>query len=178
MSDAAASDALTIRIAEEASDWPGIWAVFEPVVREGETYPLDTRLDEAGARAYWFASDKTIFVAEDAGQGPETRIIGSYYIKPNSTGPAAHVCNAGYIVHPAARGRGVAQSLCRHSIEEARRHGYRAMQYNLVISTNDRAVRLWQHMGFGIVGALPGAFRRPNGDYVDALVMYRSLVEE
>jgi ribosomal protein S18 acetylase RimI-like enzyme len=173
MSAAAASDALTIRIAEEASDWPGIWAAFEPIVREGETYPLDTNLSEAGARAYWFASDKTIFVADDAEQG----VIGSYYLKPNSTGPAAHVCNAGYIVHPAARGRGVAQSLCRHSIGEARQRGYRAMQYNLVISTNDRAVRLWQHMGFGIVGALPGAFRRPNGDYVDALVMYRSLIE-
>jgi ribosomal protein S18 acetylase RimI-like enzyme len=174
MSDAAASDALTVRIAEEASDWPGIWAVFEPVVREGETYPLDTRLDEAGARAYWFASDKTIFVADDAERG----IVGSYYIKPNSTGPAAHVCNAGYIVRPDQRGRGIAQSLCRHSIEEARLRGYRAMQYNLVISTNDRAVRLWQHMGFGIVGTLPGAFRRPNGHYVDALVMYRNLMEE
>lgn len=174
MSAAAAGDALTIRIADEASDWPGIWAVFEPVVREGETYPLETDLSEAGARAYWFAADKTIFVADDAEQG----IVGSYYLKPNSTGPAAHVCNAGYIVRPDQRGRGIAQSLCRHSIDEARRRGFRAMQYNLVISTNDRAVRLWQHMGFGIVGRLPGAFRRPDGDYVDALVMYRSLVED
>ncbi len=177
MSAASATDALLIRRASE-TDWPGIWAVFEPIVRDGETYPLDPGLDEADARAYWFAPDKTIFVAEDAEQGPETKIVGSYYIKPNSTGPAAHVCNAGYIVHPAARGRGVAQALCRHSIEEADRRGYRAMQYNLVISTNDRAVRLWQHMGFTVVGALPGAFRRPNGDYVDALVMYRSVIED
>lgn len=168
----AAKDILLIRQASEA-DWPGIWTVFEPVVRDGESYPLDPGLDEAGARAYWFAPDKTIFVADD----PALGIIGSYYIKPNSTGPAAHVCNAGYVVHPAARGRGVAQALCRHSIEEAGRRGYRAMQYNLVISTNDRAVRLWQHMGFTVVGALPGAFRRPNGDYVDALVMYMSLVK-
>jgi len=174
MNDAPAHDALTIRMADEALDWPSIWAAFEPIVRDGETYPLDTDLSEADARAYWFAPDKTVFVADHAGQG----IIASYYLKPNSTGPAAHVCNAGYIVHPAARGRGIAQALCRHSIAEAHRRGYRAMQYNLVISTNDRAVRLWQHMGFGIVGALPGAFRRPNGDYVDALVMYRSLVEE
>lgn len=173
MSGAPASDILLIRPAREA-DWPGIWTVFEPIVRDGETYPLDPHLDEAGARAYWFAPDKTIFVADDPAQG----IIGSYYLKPNSTGPAAHVCNAGYIVHPAARGRGVAQALCRHSIEEARRRGYRAMQYNLVISTNDRAVRLWQHMGFTVVGALSGAFRRPNGDYVDALVMYMSLVKD
>ena len=169
-------DALLIRPATEA-DWPGIWTVFGPIVRDGETYPLDTNLSEADARAYWLAPDKTIFVAEATDQGPEAGIVGSYYLKPNSTGPAAHVCNAGYIVHPAARGRGVAQALCRHSIEEARRQRYRAMQYNLVISTNHRAVRLWQHMGFSIVGALPGAFRRPNGDYVDALVMYMSLIE-
>lgn len=173
MSDTPARDTLLIRPVTEA-DWPGIWAVFEPIVREGETYPLDPGLDEAGARAYWFAPDKALFVADDAQRG----IVGSYYLKPNSTGPAAHVCNAGYIVHPATRGQGIAQSLCRHSIEEARRRGYRAMQFNLVISTNDRAVRLWQHMGFGIVGALPGAFRRPNGDYVDALVMYKTLVED
>jgi ribosomal protein S18 acetylase RimI-like enzyme len=172
MSGAQAADTLTIRAASEA-DWPGVWTVFEPVVREGETFPLDTDLDEAGARAYWFAPDKTIFVSEYPDQG----IVGSYYIKPNSTGPAAHVANAGYIVRPDMRGQGIAQSLCFHSLEEGRRRGFRAMQYNLVISTNDRAVRLWQHMGFGIVGALPGAFRRPGGDYVDALVMYQSLVE-
>lgn len=174
MSDAPAHDALTIRVADEASDWPGIWAVLEPIVRDGETYPLDTDLTEAGARAYWFAPDKTVFVADEAGHG----IVGSYSIKPNSTGPAAHVCNAGYIVRADQRGRGIAQALCRHSLEEARRRGYRAMQYNLVISTNNRAVRLWQHMGFGIVGRLPGAFRRPDGSYVDALVMYRSLMED
>lgn len=173
MSDAPVRGTLLIRDAGEA-DWPSIWTVFEPIVREGETYPLDTELDEAGARAYWFAPDKALFVAEDAQKG----VVGSYYLKPNSTGPAAHVCNAGYIVHPTARGLGVAQALCRHSIREARRRGYRAMQYNLVISTNDRAVRLWQHMGFGTVGALPGAFRRPNGEYVDALVMYRSIMED
>jgi L-amino acid N-acyltransferase YncA len=164
---------LSIRLATEA-DWPGIWTIFEPIVRQGETYPLDTDLGEDAARAYWFAPDKTLFVADDAQDG----LVGSYYLKPNSTGPAAHVANAGYIVRADMRGRGIAQALCRHSFAEARQLGFRAMQYNLVISTNDRAVRLWQHMGFAVVGALPGAFRRPNGDYVDALVMYRSVTED
>ncbi|MBO9575550.1 MAG: GNAT family N-acetyltransferase [Sphingobium sp.] len=163
---------VVIRAAREAEDWAGIWAVLEPVIREGESYPLDTELDEAAARAYWFAADKSVFVAEDA----EGEIVGSYGMRPNSTGPAAHVANAGYIVRPDQRGRGVAQALCRHSLDEARRQGYRAMQYNLVISTNVRAVHLWQHMGFAIAGTLPGAFRRPGGDYVDAFVMYRSLL--
>ncbi len=169
---APSADTLPIRAAG-AADWPGIWAVFEPVVREGETYPLDPATSEAQARAYWFAPDKVLFVATDA----QDSIVGSYYLKPNSTGPAAHVCNAGYIVRPDQRGRGVATALCRHSFDEARRQGYRAMQYNLVIATNERAVRLWQHLGMHIAGRLPGAFRRPNGDYVDALIMYKSLME-
>ena len=165
--------ALAIRPAR-AEDWPGIWAVLEPVIREGETYPLDRDLDEAGARAYWHAPDKQVFVALDRDRG----LAGSYYLKPNSTGPADHVCNAGYIVHPAARGRGIATALCEHSFTQARSEGFRAMQFNLVIATNDRAVRLWQHLGMRLVGALPGAFRHPRLGYVDALVMYRSLVED
>ena len=170
MSDPALA-ALLIRPARD-EDWPGIWAVLEPVIREGETYPLDPGLDEAGARAYWHAPDKQVFVA----LAPDGQVLGSYGLKPNSTGPAAHVANAGYIVHPRARGLGVATALCRHSFEEARRQGYRAMQYNLVIATNDRAVRLWQHMGMRLVGTLPGAFRHPRLGYVDAYVMYRDLV--
>jgi ribosomal protein S18 acetylase RimI-like enzyme len=145
--------------------------VLEPVIREGESYPLDRHLGEADARAYWFAPDKSVFVAlEGAGT-----IVGSYGLRANATGPAAHVANAGYIVHPDRRGAGIAQALCRHSLDAARARGFRAMQYNLVVSTNARAVRLWRHMGFAVVGALPGAFRRPGGEYVDALVMFRDL---
>ena len=170
---AAIESATVIRAARD-EDWPGIWAVLEPVIREGESYPLATDLTEDQARAYWFAADKSVFVAVDE----HDEITGSYGLRANSTGPAAHVANAGYIVHPDTRGQGVAQALCRHSLDEARARGYRAMQYNLVISTNVRAVHLWQHMGFAVIGALPGAFRRPSGDYVDALVMYRSLLED
>ena len=170
----AVAETTTVIRAARDEDWPGIWAVLEPVIREGESYPLDTKLGEAAARAYWFAADKSVFVALDE----HDTIVASYGLRPNSTGPAAHVANAGYIVHPDQRGQGLAQALCLHSLEEARARGYRAMQYNLVISTNVRAVHLWQHMGFAIIGALPGAFRRPGGDYVDALVMYRSLIEE
>jgi len=173
MSSTANETALLIRPARE-DDWPYIWAALEPIAREGESYPLDQDISEAQARAYWFAPDKSVFVAVD----PAAGVVGSYGLRANSTGPAAHVANAGYIVPPDQRGRGIAQTLCRHSLDEARRRGFRAMQYNLVISTNDRAVRLWQHMGFAVIGALPGAFQRPNGDYVDALIMYRSLLED
>ncbi|MBB5985566.1 GNAT family N-acetyltransferase [Sphingobium lignivorans] len=164
------TDAPVIRAATP-EDWPGIWSVIEPVIREGETYPLDRDLDESAARAYWFAADKSVFVA----LGPTGEVIGTYTLRPNSTGPAAHVANAGYAVRPDQRGKGVAQALCRHSLETARRQGYRAMQYNLVIATNHRAVRLWQHMGFTIIGALPGAFRHPKLGYVDAYIMYQEF---
>ncbi|MCW2388236.1 L-amino acid N-acyltransferase YncA [Sphingobium sp. B11D3B] len=156
-----------------AADWPGIWTVFEPVIREGATFPLARDLDEAGAHAYWTAPDKQVFVATS-----DTGIVGSYTLRANSTGPAAHVANAGYIVRPDQRGQGIAQALCRHSLQTARAQGFRAMQFNLVISTNVRALRLWQHMGFRVVGALPGAFHHPVHGYVDALVMYRSLMDQ
>ena len=161
---------ISIRPATPA-DWPGIWAVLEPIIREGETYPLDRDLNEQGASTYWNAPDKSVFVAIDA----EDEIVGTYTLRPNSTGPAAHVANAGYAVRPDQRGKGVAQALCRHSLATARAQGYRAMQYNLVIATNERAVRLWQHMGFAIVGTLPGAFRHPRAGFVDAYVMYQQL---
>jgi len=162
--------ALAIRPAT-SEDWPGIWTVLEPMIREGETYPLDRDLDEQAASAYWNASDKTAFVATDAAGD----IIGTYTLRPNSTGPAAHVANAGYAVRPDQRGKGIAQALCHHSLTTARAQGYRAMQYNLVVSTNVRAVRLWQYMGFAIVGTLPGAFRHPSAGFVDAYVMYQQL---
>lgn len=171
--DLAADTVIAIRPAQEG-DWPGIWAVLEPVARDGESYPLDMDLSEADARAYWFAPDKSVFVAVEG----DDEIVGSYGLRANSTGPAAHVANAGYIVRPDHRGRGVAHALCQHSLNEARTRGFRAMQFNLVVSTNVRAVHLWQHMGFTIVGTLPGAFKRPSGDYVDAFVMMRSLNED
>lgn len=162
---------MDIRLATEA-DWPAIWDIIRPIIREGETLAIDREADEAGGRAYWWAPDKSVFVAIDA----TGETVGSYTLRANQTGPAGHVANAGYAVRGDQRGKGIAQILCRHSLETARARGFRAMQFNLVVSTNERAVRLWQHMGFAIVGTLPGAFRHPTLGYVDAYVMYQSLV--
>jgi ribosomal protein S18 acetylase RimI-like enzyme len=161
---------LTIRAVCRGEDDDGLWATLEPVIREGLTYPVDPAADREAVFAYWFAPDKTVFVAEADG-----RITGTYYLKPNSTGPAAHVANAGYMVHPQARRSGVARAMVLDSFDRARAAGYRAMQYNLVISTNLNAVRLWRSVGMKVVGSLPDAFRLPDGQYVDALVMYRLL---
>ncbi len=160
---------MKIRLAT-TDDRNEIWRLVKPVIREGETYPLPRDLDRAGGLAYWFAPDKTVFVAEEDG-----RLVGLYYLRPNTGGPGDHICNCGYAVDPALRGRGIASQLCQHSLNIARQTGYRGMQYNLVVSTNGAAVYLWQKMGFDIVGTLPGVFHHPREGYVDAYVMFQDL---
>jgi ribosomal protein S18 acetylase RimI-like enzyme len=161
---------ITIRPAIRERDAAGIWACLEPVIRAGETYPLPHDMTQKAALAYWLSSLHTTFVAED-----ETGIPGTYYIRPNHSGGGAHVANCGYMVAPQARGRGVARAMCLHSLREAKARGFRAMQFNLVISTNETAVHLWQSCGFEIVGRLPEAFAHPVEGFVDALVMYRMV---
>ena len=154
----------------QASDGPAIVEIILPVIREGTTYTLDPDMSEAEALAYWMSADKETFVAEE-----DNVIVGTYFIRPNQSGGGRHVCNCGYMTRAAAVGRGVARSMCQHSLAHARERGYRAMQFNFVVSTNERAVRLWQSLGFEIVGRLAGAFRHPSHGYVDALVMYQLL---
>ena len=160
---------LTIRFATIADDNP-IWRVIEPVFRAGETYPLARDISRVDALAYWRAPGNAVFIAEDGG-----KMVGSYYLRANTGGGGAHVANCGYIVAAEARGRGVARAMCAHSIEEARARGFTAMQFNFVIASNERAVRLWQSCGFAIVGTLPAAFAHPTRGLVDAYVMFRKL---
>jgi len=154
----------------DAGDAAAIAAIILPTIREGATYALDPGMSEADALAYWLAPDKETFVAEQAGA-----LVGTYYMRPNQAGGGRHVCNCGYMTRADAAGRGIARRMCEHSLAHARASGYRAMQFNFVVSTNERAVRLWQSLGFAIVGRLPGAFRHPTQGYVDALVMYQAL---
>ncbi len=120
--------------------------------------------------AYWFANGTRTYVAEHDG-----KIVGSYILRSNRPGLGDHVANAGFMVDPAGRGLGIGRAMGEHALGEARRLGYRAMQFNFVISTNEPAVHLWQQLGFRIVGTLPGAFRHARKGSVDAYVMYRSL---
>ena len=153
-----------------ARDTDGLWRILEPVIREGATYPVEPDASREQIFAYWFAPDKQVFVAERAGE-----IVGTYYLKPNSTGPAAHVANAGYMVHPQARGAGVAREMALDSFARAKRLGYLAMQYNLVVATNDAALHLYRRLGMEEVGRLAKAFRHKDRGLVDAVVMYRLL---
>jgi ribosomal protein S18 acetylase RimI-like enzyme len=154
----------------EARDADGIWAVLGPVLEAGETYALPRDMSRAAALAYWLAPEKTVFVAEAEG-----RIAGTYYLRANQAGPGAHVANCGYVTAGWAQGQGIARGMCAHSLDIARQAGFRAMQFNQVVATNTRAVRLWQDMGFAILGTVPEAFAHPQHGYVDAHVMWRSL---
>ena len=151
-------------------DAAAIWSIIGPIIRAGETYAIDPQISEPDALAYWLGADKDTFVAEEGDS-----ILGTYFIRPNQAGGGAHVCNCGYMTSAAATGRGIARQMCRHSLDHARARGYRAMQFNFVVSTNERAVRLWESLGFEIVGRLPLAFRHPTRGYVDALVMFQRL---
>jgi ribosomal protein S18 acetylase RimI-like enzyme len=151
-------------------DHVAIWHILEPVIRAGETYPLPRDMSQAEAIAYWTRPDHENFVAEEDG-----RLLGTYYLRANQLGGGAHVANCGYITASDATGRGVGRQMCEHSLAYARSRGFRAMQFNFVVSTNKRAIGLWQRLGFETVGRLPLAFHHPRHGYVDVLVMFRSL---
>jgi ribosomal protein S18 acetylase RimI-like enzyme len=154
----------------QAQDMPVIASIIMPTIRAGTTYTLDPALSETQALAYWLAADKDTFVAEEDGV-----VVGTYYIRANQDGGGGHVCNCGYMTSQHASGRGVARRMCEHSLRYAQTKGFLAMQFNFVVSTNERAVHLWQSLGFDIVGRLPRAFNHPDAGYVDALVFYKHL---
>src|SRR5882762_5888742 len=137
-----------------SGDANAIWAIMEPIIRAGETYPLPRDMTKRSALAYWLSAEREVFVAEDNGE-----IVGTYCLQANQKGGGAHVANCGYMTAVSATGRGVARAMCAHSLERARARGFRAMQFNFVISSNERALRLWETLGFEIVGRLPLAFR-------------------
>ena len=153
------------------SDWPTIWPLLQTTFAAADTYMFSPQSSETEIRNAWIEMPTATYVACDAGG----RILGTYYLKPNQPGLGAHVCNCGYVVAPESEGRGVATAMCEHSQAEARAHGFRAMQFNSVVATNERAIRLWQRLGFAVVGRLPGAFHLKEREYVDALVMFKEL---
>ena len=160
---------MILRLAAPA-DQDAIWDIFRVVIASGDTYAFDPQMSREEALAYWLRSDTHTYVAETDGT-----IVGTYILRPNQPGLGAHVANAAFMVAPAARGLGVGRLMGERCLLEARKLGFRAMQFNFVVSTNAAALRLWQQLGFEIVGTLPGAFRHSELGYVDAYVMFRTL---
>ena len=150
-----------------------MWELLEPVFRAGETFPHHPAITEAEAQQAWLQQNQAVMVAVDVAGA----LVGTYYLRPNSLTLGAHVANSGYVVADHCRRQGIGSRLCQHSLNEARRLGFRAMQFNLVVSTNTAGIGCWQRNGFQVVGTLPGAFRHKQLGYVDALVMVQALVE-
>jgi GNAT superfamily N-acetyltransferase len=149
-------------------DHDAIWSILKPVIRAGETYALDRDLGRENGLAFWLGGEA--FVAEEDGE-----LLGTCYLRRNQAGGGGHVCNAGFMVRADASGRGVARAMARHLLEHAKARGYRGMQFNFVVSTNERGVRLWLSLGFEIIGRVPGGFAHPVHGFVDSLMMYRAL---
>lgn len=160
---------MRIRTAETRDD-DAIWRIIGPTIRAGETYALPRDMSRGDALAYWISPGHEVFVVEDDGV-----VVGTYYLRANQRGGGAHVANCGYMTAAEATGRGVARAMCAHSLAHAKARGFRAMQFNFVVSSNTRAIALWQSLGFAIVGRLPKAFAHPQHGDVDAVVMYRAL---
>ena len=160
---------MNLRPANKA-DEDAIWDIFQAVIAPGDTLVFDPDMSREEGLAYWCRAGTHTYVAESGG-----RIVGTYILKPNQPDLGSHIANAGFMVSPSARGLGVGRRMGEHCLDEARRLGFRAMQFNMVVSSNQPAVRLWQQLGFSIVGTLPGAFRHSQRGFVDAYVMFRTL---
>ena len=165
-------DDIIIRPAREA-DFEAMWAIFRTLVANGDTYVFGADTTREACHAYWFGPGVQSFVAVMG----EERLLGMYKLVANQLDHGNHVANASFMVDPAAQGVGVGRMLGVHCMEEARRAGYLAMQFNFVVSTNLAAVTLWKKLGFSIVGTLPLAYRHAQLGYVDAYVMYQLLTD-
>jgi GNAT superfamily N-acetyltransferase len=152
------------------TDFEDFWPTFQSIIQAQETYAFEPDLCFEDAYDLWCISPLKTFVFKEYGH-----ILGSYYLKANGMGPSRHICNCGYMVSEFARGKGIAKTLCQHSQQIARELGFRAMQFNAVVSSNKIAVSLWQKLGFSIVGTIPEGYLHRRLGYVDSYVMHKKL---
>jgi ribosomal protein S18 acetylase RimI-like enzyme len=162
-------EVLTVRPAGSA-DEDAIWDIVHPMIAEGETYALPRDWGRAEVLSYWFDSAHQVFAAER-----DSTVVGTYYLRANHMGGGSHVANCGYVTSAVARGQGIARAMCLHSLAEAKRQRFLAMQFNFVVSSNRAALSLWERLSFEIVGVIPRGFHHPRLGFVDALVMHRFL---
>lgn len=159
---------ITIREAVEA-DKPQIWEIIKSVIAGGDTYIFYPDSGKEKMIAYWYGEEKKIYVAL-----LENKIVGTFYLKPNQP-DLGRTSPTQVLVAPEAKGRGVGRTMAEFSLEEAKRLGYQAMQFNFVVKTNEIAVKLWQSLGFEIIGEIPEAFRHEQNGLTNAFVMHREL---
>jgi GNAT superfamily N-acetyltransferase len=159
----------TARIATN-EDEESLWGILEPMVRKGGTYVFSLDKSKESLMGYWMGVDKSTFVVELDGE-----LVGTFYLKANQEGLGDHVCNAGFVVAPAAEGQGIGRWMGEFAQAEAKSRGFLAMQFNFVIKTNQRAVQLWKSLGFAVIGEIPDAYRHPELGLVPALIFHKKL---
>ena len=152
------------------NDHDAVWEIFSAVIKSGDTYVFDPNTPREDLSKHWFADYMTTFVAEVSGE-----ILGTYIIKPNQIDLGNHIANCSYMVAPTAQGIGIGRQMCEHSIERARADGYKGIQFNIVVSSNDAAVKLWERFRFRVIGTTPHGFRHKELGLVDTYIMYRDL---
>ncbi len=152
------------------SDFDAVWEIFSSVIQTGDTYVFDPDTPKEDLSKHWFAPYMHTYVYEENGE-----VVGTYIVKANHIDSGSHIANASYMVHPKAHGKGIGKKLCEHSLETAKTLGFQAMQFNLVVSTNEAAVNLWKKYRFEIIGTIPRGFRHLEKGLVDAYIMYREL---
>jgi len=152
------------------SDYDRIWEIIQEVIATGDTYVFDPGSSKEKMLEYWCGQDKHTYIALR-----NSKIVGTFVIKDNQPGLGSHIANASYMTVPAASGQGIGMAMGEFSLEEAKRLGYRAMQFNIVIKSNERAVRLWKKLGFTIIGEIPEAFNHRRDGLTNAYIMYKKL---
>lgn len=180
-----ASEVLLTRSTE--ADWPGIWPIWHEIVAAGETIAYDPESDSETSKRFWFGGADEVWVATDlvasdtvasdtvASDARQAGLLGTYKLGANRPGAGSHVATATYLVSASARGRGVGRAMVTHCLQRATEAGYRGIQFNAVVATNTYAVRLYEDLGFAVVGRIPGGFRSSEHGFVDLLIMYRDL---
>lgn len=160
---------IEIRKANE-EDKPQIWEIIKSVIAGGDTYPFYPNTSQEKLLDFWFSKDKKTYAALS-----ENKIVGTFFLKDNQPDLGSHIANAGYMVAPEAMGKRVGRTMAEFSLKEAKELGYLAMQFNFVVKSNTVAVRLWQQVGFEIIGEIPEAFQHQENGLTNALIMYRKL---
>lgn len=160
---------LEIRAATEA-DKPAVWEIVKAVIASGDTYVFAPDSTEKEMLDYWFSAEKHTYVAE-----LDDAIVGTFFLRENQPGLGAHIGNAGYMVAPGNYGKGIGRQMAEWSLEESRRLGYTAMQFNFVVKSNENAVKLWKSIGMEIIGEIPDAFDHARDGMTNAYIMYRKL---
>lgn len=160
---------LEIRKAIEA-DKEEVWKIIQAVILTGESYTFSPDSPKEKMLGFWFGEDKETYVAIS-----DNQILGTFFLKSNQPDLGSHICNAGYMVSPEAKGKGIGRKMGEFSLPEAKRLGFKAMQFNFVVKSNEVAVKLWQKLGFEIIGEIPEAFQHKDLGLVNALIMYRKL---